>query len=85
MAPGSFVPKGWDQDGRNHTSDGSQGPQLLQQCILQVTVLWEGLTSSSRFDPNSEQGYFGWILPNIPLAACSVLSLLFSSCAEHLR
>lgn len=42
VARGSFVPKGWGQDKRIHMSDGSRGPQLPQQHILQVTVLWEG-------------------------------------------
>lgn len=40
VAPGSFVPKGWGWDRRSHISDGSWGPQLPQQCVLQV--LWEG-------------------------------------------
>lgn len=41
-------------------------------------------TSFSCFDPNSDQEYSGWILPNTPLAACSVLRPLFSShCRAH--
>lgn len=40
VALGSFVPKGWGWD-RSHISDGSWGPQLPQQHVLQM--LWEGL------------------------------------------